>query len=606
MMQAVLLGATIVSTAALVVLGCLSILAGLTRRRPQRSDSLGQSQQDAVFIFRDHRLIDCSDRAQDLLATLAQPEDTPAQQDPLALLLDYLSAHFPDLEGVLARIDPAGQCTLHPSAGQDLRLDVRVQDNLLRLRLCDGSDEGALVAIDRLSHEAAQRELSILRHVQRNLPCLVWQCDGAGQVVWANAAYIQALQDVQGEAPALSWPLPALFPHPEGAQPPARLSLERGEQTNWYAHSEVASDAMVTHYAMPIDAAVQSEAARREVVQTLTRTFASLPIGLALFDAERRLQVFNPALVDLTGLQPLFLAARPSFEQVLYSLREARMLPEPKDFNAWRRDILDLEKAAQDGDYCEEWTLGGGKTYLVTGRPQPSGAIALFMQDITTEATLTRSFRAEIEIAHGVLDQLAPAVIVFGLDGQTLLANAAYARLWDADPCTNLSDRGLPDALALWSKACGPTSFWARLAEFVSVRTETKVISGTAQHASGAALRLTARRLAGGNTLLVFEAQDQSVRRAGLALDGHAEALLRPDITARSTDWPKRMPHDLTPATPAIPVRPAPPPVSLGPVSLGPSGVAPASAGPDFAGTAGEDPPRKPRTARHAGNRLRV
>ena len=593
MMQAVLLGATIVSTAALVVLGCLSILAGLMRPRPQRSDSLGQSQQDAVFIFRDHRLVDCSDRAQDLFKTLVQPDDPDAQHDPLAVLLDYLSAHFPDLEASLTRIGPAGQCTLYPAAGQNLRLDVRVQDNLLRLRLSDGSDEGTLVAIDRLSHEAAQRELALLRNVQRHLPCLVWQCDAAGQVIWANAAYIQALKDVQGETPALSWPLPALFPHPDGAPTPARLSLERGDQTNWFSHSEMVCDGTVTHYAMPIDATVQSEAARREIVQTLTRTFASLPIGLALFDAERRLQVFNPALVDLTGLQPLFLAARPSFEQVLYSLREARMLPEPKDFNTWRRDIVDMEKAAQDGDYCEEWTLDGGKTYLVTGRPQPNGAVALFMQDITTEATLTRSFRAEIEITHSVLDQLAPAVIVFGLDGQTLLANAAYAHLWDADPCTNLSDRGLPDALALWAKGCGPTSFWARLAEFVSIRTETKVISGTAQHNSGAALRLTARRLAGGNTLLVFEAQDQPARRSGLTPDVHAEALLRPDVTdaARATDWPLRMTREAIPA-PAAPVRR--PAATATDTSL-------AGAGPF-----GEDPPRKPRTARHAGDRLRV
>ena len=602
MMQAVLLGATIVFTAALVVLGCLSILTGLTRARPSRSDSLGHSQQDALFIFRNQRLVDCSDRAQDLLATLAQSDDQTGQQDPLAMLLDYLSKHFPDLEAALGRIGPVGECTLYPASGQKLQLDVRVQDSLLRLRLSDGSDEGALVAIDRLSHEAAQRELATLRHVQRNLPCLVWQCDAAGQVIWANASYIRALQEVQGEAKALSWPLPALFA-PGAAASPARLSLERGEQTNWFAHSEVVSDGTVTHYATPIDAAVQSEAARREVVQTLTRTFASLPIGLALFDADRRLQVFNPALVDLTGLQPLFLAARPSFEQVLYSLRESRMLPEPKDFNAWRRDILDMEKAAQDGDYCEEWTLDGGKTYLVTGRPQPNGAIALFMQDITIEATLTRSFRAEIETAHSVLDQLSPAVIVFGLDGQTLLANAPYAQLWDADPCTNLSDRGLPDALALWSRDCGPTSFWALLAEFVSIRTQSNVISGTAQHKSGATLRLTARRLTGGKTLLMFEAQDQPARRTGLVPDLHAEALLRPDITnaARATDWPLWMSRDTSVATAAAPLRAAAAPASAGAASAGAVGDMSSSGDATPA-----DPPRKPRTARHAGNRLRV
>lgn len=569
MLQAVWLGATIVSTSALVVMGCLSILAGALRPRRTQAQGFSQSQQDAVFIFRDDRLVDCSDRAQALLGTLVQSEGAAAASDPHTLLMDYLATHFPELRSRLQQLAPSGQCSLHPASGQDMRLDIRVQDRLVSLRLADGSDEGALVAIDRLSHEAAQRELAMLRHTQRHLPCLVWQCDGAGRVIWANAAYIAALQDEHGDTPALSWPLPALFDVADAGQA-ERLSLGTGAQMRWFSHSRVVNDGMVTHFAIPVDAAVQSEAARREIMQTLTRTFASLPIGLALFDADRRLQVFNPALVDLTGLQPMFLAARPSFEQVLYSLREARMLPEPKDFNAWRRDILDMEKAAQDGAYSEEWSLDGGKTYLVTGRPQPNGAIALFMQDITSEATLTRSFRAEIETAHTVLDQIAPAVIVFGLDGQTLLANAAYAQLWQVDPCTNLADRGLPDALALWARGCGPTAFWARLAEFVAIRAEADSISGMAQHRSIGTLRLTARRLAGGNTLLMFEAQeDQPARRAR---DLQSEALLRPDAGQPPAPCKDQLCEELEAILPG----------------------------------AADTRPSRPRTARHAGNRLRV
>ena len=65
-------------------------------------------------------------------------------------------------------------------------------------------------------------------------------------------------------------------------------------------------------FALPADAAVRAERSLREFVQTLTKTFADLPIGLAIFDQSRKLQLFNPSLIDLTRLPTGFLTARPT------------------------------------------------------------------------------------------------------------------------------------------------------------------------------------------------------------------------------------------------------------------------------------------------------
>jgi len=51
--------------------------------------------------------------------------------------------------------------------------------------------------------------------------------------------------------------------------------------------------------------------AQRNFVQTLTKTFAQLSIGLAIFNRERQLVLFNPALIDLTALPADFLTGRP-------------------------------------------------------------------------------------------------------------------------------------------------------------------------------------------------------------------------------------------------------------------------------------------------------
>ncbi len=535
MAQAVLFGFVTVFTAATVLLAILAMLHGLRHRRAD-SQSLLADTQVAAFIFRGETLVDCSERGAALLSSLPgkQGRDAP----PFPRLMDYLIPRFPLIEHHLATLPQIQELSLLAENSAQLELTASYRNGLLHLRLCDLSEEGALLAVDRLSYDALQQEVLRLRHVLRDIPSLVWQQDEAGRIIWANAAYVTALQRRQSPDMPLSWPLPDLFGPAPASSGTARRALENDGKTHWFSLSSIASDGGVTHFATPIDTAVQSETARRETLQRLTKTFASLPIGLALFDAERRLVVFNPALVDMTGLEPLFLAARPSFEQMLYALREARMLPEPKDFNSWRREILDMEKAAQNGAYCEEWGLDCGKTFHVTGQPQPDGAFALFMQDITTETTLTRSFRAEIETAHNALDKLSQAVVVFGLNGQTLLANAPYRCMWQTDPCTDLTDRGLAAALEHWAEACGPTAFWARLAEFFTLRLRDSEgtapqqdLTGTVRLHSGERLRLRATRLAGGNTMLSFE-KDETTPRRMLA---QTELLAHPDITLPRT-----------------------------------------------------------------------
>jgi len=47
--------------------------------------------------------------------------------------------------------------------------------------------------------------------------------------------------------------------------------------------------------------------------------------------------LFNPALLDLTGLPAEFLAMRPSLLSVLDAMHDRNMIPEPKDYRSWRR-----------------------------------------------------------------------------------------------------------------------------------------------------------------------------------------------------------------------------------------------------------------------------
>lgn len=538
MAQAMLLGFTIVVTASLIVFGTLAIFAGLWRGGG-RTDLVGPvADHDAVFILRDGQVIDCSETGRKFLNSLddsAEPGGKPADWIKLKR---YLTQRFPDLDQALAGLAHSGQTELHSATDRGLVLTAQLHKGRTRLHLNDTSAEGALLAIDRLSFDALQAELTTLRALARNSPTLIWKTDAQGQVVWANTSYIRTLQQGDSAKVELTWPLPALFDIPANAKD-ARISCLRDDTVHWFAYSHASDGDHKLHFATAIDDTVQSEAARNQTLQTLTRTFASLPIGLALFDAERRLQVFNPALVDLTGMDPIFLAARPGFEQILYALREKRMLPEPKDFKDWRREIMEMEKAAETGEYAEEWCLDGGRTFHVSGRPQPNGAIVLFIEDVTTEAALTRSFRSEIETVHKVLDGLTEGIAVFGMSGQTLLANDAYVGLWQSDPCMQMSDAGLGQAIGLWSERCEPTTFWSRLAEFVAEAEALDEITGTATMRSGMPLALRARRLSGGAIMLVFQPmRTQSWSRRPERAAG-ADLIRGADLAAPARDVPR-------------------------------------------------------------------
>jgi PAS domain-containing protein len=501
MTDAMLLGLTIAGGSAAAVLGALLIFAGLTRHRTPPVFSPEIEDHDAVFIFSGDVLVDCSDRGRKLLDDLRA-----LHSDPLEALLIFVQPHFRDLRARLADLTAVGRLDLMADDASGLSLSAQSRAGLIHLRLIDPNDEGALMAMDRLSFQAMDDELRLLRELTSAAPVVIWRENAQGQVIWANDAYLDTLSAKADGHPPLSWPLPVLFDR-AGQTDSAkdRLMVDLTTGPRWFAHHVHAQTGGTLHFATPIDSTVQSELARREMMQMLTRTFASLPIGLALFDAERRLQVFNPALVDLTGLDPFFLAARPDLAQFLHTLRELRMLPEPKDFSTWRDELIRMETAAASGTYNEEWLLQDGSIYKVTGCPQPNGALAFFIQDITSEATLLRGVRAEMEFNATVLDALPDAVIAFDRNGAVILANATYRQLWGNDPCVDLADGGFAEATALWAAACDPGPALIRLSDYaVHATRDAPLFSATTMLRNGGPVAIQATHLHSGGLMICF------------------------------------------------------------------------------------------------------
>lgn len=352
---------------------------------------------------------------------------------------------------------------------------------------------------------AALGDLAALQRASDSDPCPVWQTTPETDApLWTNAAF-RALPDTAQAA--LLEHATCAGPVPDTASP-RRLALSlrgsSGTGQTWY---EIASDycgAVTVHRALPATALVEAEAAQQTFIQTLGKTFAHLPVGLAIFDRNGQLALFNPALLDLTGLGAAFLSARPTVLSFFDQLRETRHMPEPKDYRAWRHQIAALSAVSTEAPYQETWTLEDGRTYAVQGRPHPDGAAAFLFEDISAEISLTRNFRAELELSQTLLDRVEDGLVVFTVSGVLTFCNASYRRFWQHNPESAFADVTIEDCIALWRGVAGSDLPWQDIARQVHSFGDRAPVIATLSRHGDPWLRLEAEAIAHGGTVIRF------------------------------------------------------------------------------------------------------
>lgn len=475
------------------------LLPNLLRPGSDRKPSpiLSQPPSQPVFLFDETRLVDCSPSGRALLG------QTLELGDDWACLMAYLKPRFPKIEEYLTRIADIGSFSdfFHTNDGVATLLEVTYHGGLTKIALTDPDAlDGPGVAMV-ITHRAAIAEMSALREAISIAPILAWRENGAGDVIWANARYLDLASTVSEDNTQMSWPLTRLFDASAGLQSAKGIS---GKTATWYDVQTKTLGSEVLCFATPADRIVAAETSLKGFMQTLTKTFAQLPIGLAIFDKDRRLQIFNPALLELTNLPADFLAGRPSLLSVLDALRERNLLPVPKNFIGWRRQMLEMEKAASAGLFQENWALADGQTFRVTGRPHPNGGLALMFEDISTEMQRTRRYRSDVELGHSVIDQMSEAIVVISQSGELMWANAAYSQLWGHDPNATLAEASIRSLGAHWKSQSAPSKIWAEIDEFVQTIGDRDPWAGELRLSDGRMIRCRIVPVAAGATMIAF------------------------------------------------------------------------------------------------------
>lgn len=171
-----------------------------------------------------------------------------------------------------------------------------------------------------------------------------------------------------------------------------------------------------------------------------------LSAGVAQFARDRSLTFYNQPFARLFDLTPEFLADRPEFDRVIDAMRDARKLPEPRDFPSWkaeRRGWFTQGLAAVE----EDWELPDGRHLRVLAQPLPDGGLLVIWEDRTRQIMLESDRERMLQVQSTTFDNLAEGIAVFAANRRLKLWNDRFVTLWGLD-ARALSDRPLVEAIA--------------------------------------------------------------------------------------------------------------------------------------------------------------
>lgn len=337
--------------------------------------------------------------------------------------------------------------------------------------IIEGRSSGATAWI-RLALAGARASLSSgpFAQMAEHMPSPCWICARDGRVIWANAAWLQAV-----EAPSLEAAIKGsltLDSNADALVQEALHSRTRREGFRWLTLggqrrafqivAEPLNEAYVCAYVLDVTEAEESREALRRHAKAHDETLDALEDAVAIFGPERQLTFHNRAFEKLWELEPAWLAERPTHGEWLDRLRQKRRLPETSDyagFKARESEAFSLTHTADD----EMWSLPDGRSLRVVHQPHPLGGLLLLFSDKTDELKLKAQFNALIQVQKSTLDQLNDAVSVYGSDGRLRLRNQAFDRFWNIRPEDVAAVMDFSEVAELCLPLVHDRGFWAEL-----------------------------------------------------------------------------------------------------------------------------------------------
>jgi len=228
-----------------------------------------------------------------------------------------------------------------------------------------------------------------------------------------------------------------------------------------------------------------------------------LRTAIAMFDADTRLEFYNSAYEQLTGMTGSWLDAKPKMTEIIEKMRELRKLPEQADYKqfkqAWINRFTSLLEPYEEMQYLPDGTV---MRMIVV--PRPMGGLLLTLEDVTSRLQLETSYNTLIAVQEETMDNLAEGIAVFGEDGRVRLSNQAFASMWD-NPAADM--QGTPHIMQLIerTKAFFNADDWPEMKQVIMANAlEREPRKGRIQRNNGTVLEYSIVPLPDGNILNAY------------------------------------------------------------------------------------------------------
>lgn len=391
------------------------------------------------------------------------------------------------------------------------------EDNLFSVIWAMDITEFASAAVRSVEAIAVvERRENEIRANANALPFPVWVRNQKLDISWCNKAYARILDDTAAAVVAdqKELPLTGAARTDLTQRVLAQKALARVSPQSVRGHLIVDGQRRlmeVTEIPLPVEKRVvgialdvtkeeEWAAAYERLTVSHKEALEQLRTAIAIFDVDTRLEFYNSAYEQLTGMSGSWLDTNPKMIEILEKMRELRKLPEQADYKqfkqAWVNKFTSLLEPFEEMQY-----LPDGTVLRMVVVPRPMGGLLLTIEDVTSRLELESSYNTLIAVQEETMDNLAEGIAVFGEDGRMRLSNNAFAQLWNI-PVDALT--GAPHIAQLIERMKGffTTADWPQMKQLIlSNSLEREQRKGRLQRADGSVLEYSVVPLPDGNIL---------------------------------------------------------------------------------------------------------
>ncbi len=187
-------------------------------------------------------------------------------------------------------------------------------------------------------------------------------------------------------------------------------------------------DEGVAGYAIDIEEMEEQARAFRAFREAQRSMLDQLSVGVAQFDADRRLTFINQPFMRIFALPVSVQIDPPDFDRFLDMARDKARLPEMRDFPAFRRELASWFRA--DAPSEQAWTLSDNTHLRIVAQPMPDGGLVLVAEDRSEQLALSATRDTLLRTRTATFDSLFESLAVFAPDGRIQLWNRRFPEIW--------------------------------------------------------------------------------------------------------------------------------------------------------------------------------